>query len=334
MRSNLFKLFVLTASCFLFLEQSYRFYSVGWTAFSIEKMNSLTNIFNSGLIELSDNAEIYYQLKPNLDTYFKAAKLTTNSHGLADKEYPIEKPDGSFRIAIIGSSWSMATGVETDSSYHALLEDRFNRDINAPLVEIINFSVEFYSLREIVSVVKNKVTDWKPDLIIIPVTFTTAAIIFEGVVADRELPETIYPFFSSFTLRELNRIGIPWPLPVDPSRPAIKAGGMGIFRNQLVRSLLEIDSVARSVEARTMMVWLGFDPMQRKVSSSLNALADESEIIIVRGNKGLLGTKREEEKLRISKFDRHPNKEAHSRIADEVELAIRENKLLPVQVEL
>lgn len=332
MLSNLLKTAIFVILCFLMLEQSYRVYSVGWTAFSIAKMNSLTSILNSGLIELSDDPEIYYQLKPNLDTYYKGIELTTNSYGLADKEYALEKPPGTFRVAVVGSSWSMASGAPPEASYHALLEQRFSDDPDLPAVEFINFSVEYYSLHEITAIIKKRVPAWDPDLILVPITFTTAFIAVDGATADRELPPTIYPFFASFTLRELNRLGVPWPLPVNPHRETYPKEGMDEMRAQLRRSMLEINDVADSIGARTMIVWLGFDTLQRKLLTSIEAVTEENKIILARGDIPLQGSALEQKRFHVSRFDRHPNSIAHLKIADVVESAFIENELLSVQV--
>ncbi len=335
MVKNFFKVLLFAVLCFLIVEQSYRVYSVGLVAFNPWRLNSLTGIFNSGLIELSEDPEIYYELKPNLDNYFKGARLTTSSIGLADKEYSLEKPEDTLRIAVVGSSWSMASGVPTDRSYHAILEERLNLDPALPNIEIINFSVEYYSLREIVAIARKKVLAWNPDIIIVAVTFTTASLSWDGIIANRELPPKNNPFFTSFALRAITgAMGIKWIGSTDPRREALGKYGMGVFRDQLTRSLREINAAADPEGARTMLLWLAFEPLQGKVLADVKAMAEDTGVIVVRGEKPLMGTKREQEALRISRFDRHPNELAHSKIADELESALIENDLLPPKVDL
>ncbi len=45
----------------------------------------------SGLIKPSSYTKIIFELKPNLNTYFKMARFMTNSCGLRDKEYLVDK---------------------------------------------------------------------------------------------------------------------------------------------------------------------------------------------------------------------------------------------------
>lgn len=335
MGRSLLRIVVFSLFCFLMVEQSYRVYSVGMKAFDPWKLNSLAGILNSGLINMVDDPEIYYELKPNLDVYFKGVELRTNSVGLADQEYPREKPQDTLRIAVIGSSWSMASGVPTDKSYHAILEERLKSNPELKAVEFINFSVEYYSLREIVGIAKQRVLDWDPDIILVAVTYTTASIVWDGIVADRKLPPKSNPFFDSFVLRALaSPLGIALDIPQDARREPLGALGMNMAREQLIRSMREIDAVAKPEGVRTMLLWLGFEELQRKVLAELEALDEDEGIILIRGDLPLLGTKREQERLRVGRFDRHPNELAHQKLADVVETALIENSLIPAKASL
>ena len=79
-------LLLSTVVSLIVLEQSYRFYLFGFDSFSVEKMNSVHSLGVSGITQRADHPEIVYELKPNLDLYFKLAKFKTNSDGLRDKE--------------------------------------------------------------------------------------------------------------------------------------------------------------------------------------------------------------------------------------------------------
>ena len=322
--------------CFLVVEQSYRIYSVGAVAFNPWRLNSLTGILDSGLVNLSDDPEIYYELKPNLDTYFKGSTFTTNSMGLAeDREYEKAKPPGVYRIAIVGSSWSMASGVPTDQSYHAVLEERLNQEFADLDIEFINFSVEYYSLREMLATTKSKALDWQPDLIVVPVTYTTASLAWDGVVSNRELPPKTNPFFTSYAARELTgALGLPTWWSGEPRRGTLGPYGMGVYRDQLTRVMREFNAAANSVGARTMLLWLAFEELRGKVLADLEVMAADTGVIIVQGERPLLGSKRYQEGLRISRFDRHPNALAHQKIADALEAALYEHQLLPAKVDL
>ncbi len=150
----------------LLLEQGFRCWLFGWKAFDVEALRNNVPVNNAGFMVQSPFDDIYWALKPNLDISFKLARLTTNSHGLADHEYPLEKPAGSYRIAVLGDSYSMSSGVDTDKSFHALLEIWMNEQSNHPY-EIINFAVGGFGLERYNATLEHLVPEWKPDAILL-----------------------------------------------------------------------------------------------------------------------------------------------------------------------
>lgn len=150
----------------LLLEQGFRCWLFGWKAFDIEALRNNVPINNAGFMVQSPFDDIYWALKPNLDLSFKLARLTTNSHGLADREYPLEKPANSYRIAVLGDSYSMSSGVDTDKSFHALLETRMNKE-GKQFYEIINFAVGGFGLERYNATLEHIVPTWRPDAILL-----------------------------------------------------------------------------------------------------------------------------------------------------------------------
>ena len=111
-----------------FAEVLFRFYLFEWDSFSIEKVNSVHDMGISGFIQPSPYPEIVYELKPDLSGYFKMVRFKTNSQGLRDKEYSIVRPNNTFRVAVIGDSFTMPAGVNIEMAYHTLLEKKFNQE--------------------------------------------------------------------------------------------------------------------------------------------------------------------------------------------------------------
>ena len=125
----------------LVLEQTYRAYLFGGASFSIDRMNSIHGLGISGLIKPSNNSEIIYELKPNLDTYFKLTKFNTNSNGLRDIDYSLSKSGGVYRVALIGDSFTMPAGVKIEESFHSILEEKLNKEQRDVTYQFINFGV-------------------------------------------------------------------------------------------------------------------------------------------------------------------------------------------------
>jgi len=74
----------------LILEQVVRFHLFGADSFNYQKMKTMGSIGKTGSLQKSRIPEVNYELKPNLDTYYKMASLKTNSRGLRDKEYSLK----------------------------------------------------------------------------------------------------------------------------------------------------------------------------------------------------------------------------------------------------
>ena len=76
---------------------------------------------------LPDGDFLEFFLKPNLNLRLFGHPFTTNRHGMRDRDYPIEKPEGVYRIAVLGSSMDMGWGIGVDETYVRRLEDWHSR---------------------------------------------------------------------------------------------------------------------------------------------------------------------------------------------------------------
>lgn len=199
---NLIILGFSTVLGFILLESAYRFYLFGWDAFSIEKVNSVNALGLSGLLQPSSNPELVFELRPDVDTYFKLVPFQTNSHGLRDKEYPIDKVDGVFRVAVLGDSFTLPSGVAIEEAFHSLLEDRLSAGNESIRYEFINFAVGAYTLQQYLSTIRHKALEYDPDLILIGFCAGNDHKVFlPDRFPDRYRPQgRTYPFYGSFAI--------------------------------------------------------------------------------------------------------------------------------------
>jgi hypothetical protein len=200
--ANILVLFFTVLLTFLILEASFRLFLFGRDSFSVTKMNSVHHIGDAGLLQPSNHPEIAFELKPNLNTYFKLASFKTNSQGLRDKEYEISKPNNTFRVAVIGDSFTMASGVEIEEAFHTLLEDKLNKEHRNLTYELINFAVGGYSLRQYWAIIKYKAREYNPDLIIIGFCpFNDHQISPDEIFKQPfKAKDKTYPFYRSFVI--------------------------------------------------------------------------------------------------------------------------------------
>ena len=144
--ANKYKVIILVIIIFFILELATRLYLFGFNAFDYNKMNSMNYIGLSGLIKPSPYPEIIYELKPNLSTYYMMYKFTTNSEGLRDKEYTIQKSQNTFRVVVMGDSFTMPEGMDINDAYHKILENRLNKETSNISYEFINYFFIFLKI--------------------------------------------------------------------------------------------------------------------------------------------------------------------------------------------
>lgn len=114
------------------------------------------------------------ELIPGWQGEFSGALLTVNRWGFRDRERSLEKPPGTFRIAVVGSSAVMGYGVEDDETFTRLLEHRLNEGppdaASSPdrhrSIEVLNFGVGRYVALHRRVLIEKKVLNFNPDLVI------------------------------------------------------------------------------------------------------------------------------------------------------------------------
>lgn len=198
-------LIALALVVYILVEQSVRVYLFGGDAFSYAKMSSIRSTGGSGNLQPSGIDGLVYELRPGLDTVFKLVPFTTNSRGLRDKEYSLKKPEGTFRVALVGGSFTMGAGVKIEDTFHSRLEERLNEEPGGLKYEFINFGVAGYTMKNKLSVLGHKVLEYGPDLVL---------FILDGSQFADLKTRTFTPrveklsFFTSYSYKLLKKIKI------------------------------------------------------------------------------------------------------------------------------
>ncbi len=312
------------------IELSYRIYALGATAFQPVRSNSMNLIMRSGLIQRSQYPSVFYELKPNLDTWFQAVRFKTNSAGLADREYALQKPQNTFRVAVVGSSWTMATSVEQEYTFHSILENELSGASEKWTYEFLNFGVEHYGLREIVGTTRHRVLKWDPDIILVGITSYSAFMRWDEPTGLEELPDQTFPFFNSYTWRTLdrkNKLGL-YNSAVS-SRQNLESNTDGLYEAQVIRALNEIHKISVENNVPVIVMWLSFGTPGEVIEAALQTTSAELGLVYLQAYKVLIEPDILARKLQTSRFDKHPNKEAHARLASSIKATMIENELLP-----
>jgi lysophospholipase L1-like esterase len=138
--------------------------------------------------QLSDNAVLDYELKPGSQD----GPHAINGAGFRDREFPILKAEGVFRIAAIGDSVTYGHECAQEATYPKQLERLLNANAGdtAPRYEVLNFGVTGYNIPQVVERLRVLALDYQPDVILYGYVLNDPqAFSFEGGVLRDSLAE-------------------------------------------------------------------------------------------------------------------------------------------------
>ncbi|MEM3122317.1 MAG: SGNH/GDSL hydrolase family protein [Candidatus Pacearchaeota archaeon] len=122
-------------------------------------------------VRLSEFKDIGHELIPNIDVIdegpiikLKPVKVKTNSFGIRDKEYSLEKPKNIIRIIGLGDSVTFGAYIEEKDTFLNVLEEKLNENGN---YEVINFALSGYNTEQNLAVLKHKAIKFNPDIVLL-----------------------------------------------------------------------------------------------------------------------------------------------------------------------
>ena len=93
--------------------------------------------------------------------------MKINSYGMRDYEYSLEKPENTFRIAILGDSFTFGFGEKMNETYPKLLETSLRNKYSESNIEVLNFGGNGHNTFTEYLILTKKVVLFEPDLIIL-----------------------------------------------------------------------------------------------------------------------------------------------------------------------
>jgi hypothetical protein len=92
-------------------------------------------------------------------------QIETNSLGLRDHKHTYDKPDGVYRILVLGDSFTEALDVNLEEGFPYLVEQCLNQQLKTP-IEVINAGVSGYSPAEEYLFYTSEGIKYYPDLVL------------------------------------------------------------------------------------------------------------------------------------------------------------------------
>jgi lysophospholipase L1-like esterase len=110
----------------------------------------------------SDDPVLFYEPRPG----FARGAVRINSQGFRDREFTLEKPAGTIRIAVLGDSVVWGHGIRIEDTFPKQLEELLaERAVGR--YEVLNFGVSGYSLQQEVEQFLVRARRFHPDIVIL-----------------------------------------------------------------------------------------------------------------------------------------------------------------------
>jgi hypothetical protein len=251
------------------------------------------------------------ELTPNSVSVSAYGEIRINSWGMRDREYRLQPPSGTYRIAVLGASSVMGWGVNQEETFEAITETRLNQQGGIgefSSVEFLNFAVPgYYPLQQYPMLEKAK-------------QFQPSAIFY--IATGREQSRSVH------YLADIVKKGIEIPyakLKNIVSRAQVDSSmDESTIKRQLKPYQIEIlnwlyrELVTSSQSMGATPVWVFLPAIDKgswlKTLQATENLARESGFVIINLN-GVFDKHRVED-LQLEKWDKHPNKLGHQLVAE------------------
>lgn len=315
---------VAAVALLLILETTARVYLFGMAGLDPRKVASLRDFRSTAFVRKSEEPLLGFEGAKNVSGFFKLVPFSMNSQGLRDIEYAVEKPPDTFRVAVLGASFTLPAGVRIEDAYHSVLEERFSAEFAPRRVEFVNFALGAYHPLQMLVMLESRALQYDPDLVLVGTTpLSMPLLLTDPTPVERgksyQLRPPTNPFWKSFfvDLVKLRTGGLEPEL-----RPDIRRGhakGPTILK--------ALGSFSRTHGIPVVVARLEFDAAAAPKGDRVIAkAASTAGVYFVDTRERFAGM--DPRRLWIHPMDPHPNAEAHALFAEVLSNFLRENGLL------
>lgn len=269
------------------------------------------NLADTGVM-VPRNDALHAELRPLASTVFKGGVLRTNRWGMRDQEYEKVAPPSTRRIAVLGQSYVMGSGVSDGEPFEAVVENRLNLERTPETglrYELLNFAVPTYSLvQEAILLENGRVGAFSPDVILLvghPSDFRSiATYLWREVQFGRHFVDTDVAGW-------IDQAQITKGMSTDEAIRRLRPRQAELLQWSLRRMAVE----GRRLNARLVLALIPmpadrFDPVDKAALMRAGEQAGFTTIDL----EGVYES-RDPDTLSLSIADRHPNAEGHRVIA-------------------
>jgi D-alanyl-lipoteichoic acid acyltransferase DltB (MBOAT superfamily) len=258
-----------------------------------------------------------FVMLPSRRVAYMGAMMSTNRWAMRDRDYRLEKPAGTYRIALLGDSHGMGGGVADERTFENVAEDRLNAGGGGRRYEILNFSRAGYGPAARLWLLERSVWPFRPDAVIVTGVDDLAWVSREviGGAAGRYAPP--FPVMAAAA----GEAGI------DARTPAqVAEARMRPYRERVLSSIYQrVVAQCRAHGARPIAVFIP----QPRVEGAEAMVEIRRQIELARQagfhTIDLLDTYQgaELESLWVATWDRHPNARGHAMLGERLSRALQ-----------
>lgn len=187
---------------------------------------------------------------------------TINAIGLAERDVPVDKPDGEYRVLALGDSYTEGVGAAYDESWVKVLERRLPPLPDGRVVKTINAGISGSDLLFEYVLLRDRLTRYDPDLVVVGLNNSDIADLMvrggmerflqNGRVRGTSGPAWDWLYGISYITRHVvhDVLGYTWLL----MSPADHAAAQEVARTHLQSALMAMAAVAKDIDARFVVV--------------------------------------------------------------------------------
>ncbi len=282
------------------------------------------------------------ELQPSTTLEYHGARLSINRWGMRDQDYEREKTPGTYRIALLGPSLTMGSGVADSATFDAFFEDRLNRE--PPGVhskyEVLNFGVLAYSVLQQLALLEDRVFAFQPDVVVITAHPNLARGVTEHLMQVMS-GEVSIPYDTLRAMVADARVETGWrgvPIPFDRLRSITRRAGIDARlpwreaerrlrlkeREIVVWALTRVVAECRRHNAVPVLLALNVVTDRRPQNPALLRTAQDAGFLVF--NLLDVYDNYDRDSLRLADWDPHPNARGTRVIADRLYEELRRHE--------
>jgi lysophospholipase L1-like esterase len=228
------------------------------------------------------------------DSFLGHVEYTHNSKGLRDEEYPYQKPEGTYRVLVLGDSFAYGDGVQRSEAFPEILESLLKEHDS---FEVINTGVTGYGLTQETLYYETEGYKYEPDLVMLVFFHNDLT----DLIREKEPPKPKFQLVDG----QLELYNVPYPHPSqletrDKEEEWLSAVGKGLMQQlqfsetrALIEGTLEAQ-VLRCLEpfnppAYWEYAWQTVEAIIRRLNENVEEHGSRLIVVTIPPNKEWMG---------------------------------------------